>query len=167
MAARKRKEYGQYVVADPEIYDGELIFKGTRIKVESVLRMVERGTHWDKIIRRYNGRLTRDAIMEAIQVTTPVPANIPRPKGKRIELGQYIVADPEICHGQLTFKGTRIFVKDVLDMIAEGWDWQRISEAWDGRVSHEAIAEAVELARKALVSKMEKRRRANLLAGER
>jgi uncharacterized protein (DUF433 family) len=33
---------------------------------------------------------------------------------KRKELGQYIVADPEICHGQLTFKGTRIMVKSVL-----------------------------------------------------
>jgi hypothetical protein len=33
---------------------------------------------------------------------------------KRKELGQYIVADPEICHGQLTFKGTRILVSDVL-----------------------------------------------------
>jgi uncharacterized protein (DUF433 family) len=118
MATRKRKEYGQYIVADPEIYDGQLIFKGTRIKVESVLRMVARGTDWEKIIRRYQGRLTEDAIMEAIRVTTPVPASIPKPKGKRIELGQYIVADPEICHGKLTFKGTRIFVRDVLDMIA-------------------------------------------------
>jgi hypothetical protein len=24
---------------------------------------------------------------------------------KRIELGRYIVADPEICHRKLTFKG--------------------------------------------------------------
>jgi uncharacterized protein (DUF433 family) len=48
---------------------------------------------------------------------------------KRIELGDHIVADPEICHGQLTFKGTRILVKDVLDMVAKGWDWERISTA--------------------------------------
>jgi uncharacterized protein (DUF433 family) len=160
MAARKRKEYGQYIVADPEIYDGQLIFKGTRIKVESVLRLVARGTDWDKIIRRYQGRLTRDAIMEAIQVTHPVPANIPRPKGKRIELGQYIVADPETCHGQLTFKGTRIFVKDVLYYLAKGRDWDWISAAYDGRVSHEAIAEAIELARDALIRQTEPRRRA-------
>ncbi|HIE29634.1 TPA: DUF433 domain-containing protein [Candidatus Poribacteria bacterium] len=29
---------------------------------------------------------------------------------QRIEFGKYIVADPNICHGALTFKGTRIFV---------------------------------------------------------
>lgn len=46
---------------------------------------------------------------------------------KRQELGQYIVADPEICHGQLTFKGTRMFVKDVLDYVANGEDWEVIS----------------------------------------
>jgi uncharacterized protein (DUF433 family) len=61
---------------------------------------------------------------------------------KRIELGQYIVADPEICHGQLTFKGTRIMVKSVLEMLAKGMDLDRISAAYDGRISHEAIAEA-------------------------
>jgi uncharacterized protein (DUF433 family) len=33
---------------------------------------------------------------------------------KRRELGRYLVADPEICHGQLTFKGARILVKSVL-----------------------------------------------------
>jgi uncharacterized protein (DUF433 family) len=40
---------------------------------------------------------------------------------RRKEFGQYIVADPEICGGQLTFKGTRIFVKDVLAMLAKGY----------------------------------------------
>ena len=79
---------------------------------------------------------------------------------KRKELGQYIVADPEICHGQLTFKGTRLFVKDVLAMLAKGYDWERISYEFDGRVSHAAIAEAIELASKALIEKTEKRRRA-------
>jgi len=43
---------------------------------------------------------------------------------KRKELGQYVVADPEICHGQLTFKNTRILVADVLSLLAKGWDWQ-------------------------------------------
>ena len=38
---------------------------------------------------------------------------------KRKELGQYIVADPEICHGQLTFKGTRILVSDVLYLLGK------------------------------------------------
>ncbi len=79
-------------------------------------------------------------------------------KGK--ELGKYIVADPEICHGQLTFKGTRIFVKDVLAMLARGYDWERISYEFDGRVSFEAIAEAIALASEALIEKTEKQHRA-------
>ena len=79
---------------------------------------------------------------------------------KRKEYGQYIVADPEICHGQLTFKGTRIMVKSVLEMLADGRDWDYISSAYLGKVSREAIAEAVELARDALIEKTEKRRRA-------
>jgi uncharacterized protein (DUF433 family) len=79
---------------------------------------------------------------------------------KRKEFGQYIVADPEICGGQLTFKGTRIFVKDVLAMLAKGYDWERISSEFDGRLSHEAIAEAIALASDALLEKAEERRHA-------
>jgi uncharacterized protein (DUF433 family) len=79
---------------------------------------------------------------------------------KRKELGQYLVIDPEICGGQLIFKGTRIFVKDVLAMLAKGYDWDRISYEFDGRLSHEAIAEAITLASEALLEKTEKRRRA-------
>jgi uncharacterized protein (DUF433 family) len=77
---------------------------------------------------------------------------------KRKELGKYIVADPEICHGQLTFKGTRIMVKSVLEMLAEGKDWDWISAAYDGRISREAIAEVVKLAGEALIKRIEKQR---------
>ena len=70
---------------------------------------------------------------------------------KRKDLRQYIVADPEICHGQLTFKGTRIMVKSVLEMLAKGWDWQQISDAYSGRIDHVAIAEVMTLASEALL----------------
>jgi uncharacterized protein (DUF433 family) len=79
---------------------------------------------------------------------------------KRKELGRYIVADPEICHGQLTFKGTRILVKSVLYYVAQGKDWDWISQAYLGKVDREAIAEAVSLASEALLRKMGERRRA-------
>lgn len=72
----------------------------------------------------------------------------------------HIVADPEICAGQLTFKDTRIFVKDVLAMLAKGYDWDRISYEFDGHLCHAAIAEAIALASQALQEKTEKRRRA-------
>lgn len=79
---------------------------------------------------------------------------------KRKELGHYIVADPEICHGQLTFKGTRIMVRSVLYYVAQGKDWDWISQAYLGKVSREAIAEAVSLASEALLEKVGERRRA-------
>lgn len=65
--------------------------------------------------------------------------------------GRYIVADSNVCHGALTFRGTRIFVRDVLSQVAEGLDWGSISESWKGKVKREAIAEAVRLAREALL----------------
>lgn len=78
---------------------------------------------------------------------------------KRTALGQYVVADPEICHGQLTFTGTRIMVKSVLYYVAQGKDWDWISQEYYGRVSREAIAEAVSLASDALLEKMGEQRR--------
>ena len=79
---------------------------------------------------------------------------------KRKELGEYVVSDPKICGGDLTFKGTRILVKDVLYFVAKGYDWKYISSEYDNRLSDAAIAEAVDLARQSLISKTEKRRRA-------
>ncbi len=73
-----------------------------------------------------------------------------KPAKTRKVFGKYIVADPAICHGQLTFVGTRIFVADVLQDVARGMDWDAIIKDWHGSISREAIAEAVELSRKAL-----------------
>jgi uncharacterized protein (DUF433 family) len=61
-------------------------------------------------------------------------------------LGHYIVADPRICGGQPTFEGSRIMVWQVLDQVADGMPWEQISWAWRGKVSAEAIAEALRLA---------------------
>ncbi|GIX48892.1 MAG: hypothetical protein KatS3mg131_3103 [Candidatus Tectimicrobiota bacterium] len=66
-------------------------------------------------------------------------------------LGRYIVADPKICHGQPTFRGTRIFVADVLDQVASGMAWEAIIEEWNGSITKEAITEAVQLALQALL----------------
>jgi uncharacterized protein (DUF433 family) len=66
-------------------------------------------------------------------------------------LGRYIVADPEICHGRPTFRGTRIFVSDVLEMVAEGLAWETIIEQWNGSISKDSIAEAVKLSSEAFL----------------
>jgi uncharacterized protein (DUF433 family) len=66
-------------------------------------------------------------------------------------LGRFIVADPKVCHGQPTFRGTRVFVADVLGQVARGLDWETIIEEWHGSLTHDAIAEAVRLAAQALL----------------
>ena len=63
--------------------------------------------------------------------------------------GRYIIADPTICHGKPTFRGTRIFVSDVLEQVASGMAWESIIEDWHDSISKEAIAEAVQLAAQA------------------
>jgi len=71
---------------------------------------------------------------------------------RRVELGQYMVADPAICHGKLTFKGTRIFVADVLADVERGLSWDFIIQRWGGgKLSKAAITEAVHLARHAFL----------------
>ena len=67
----------------------------------------------------------------------------------------HIVADTRICHGQLTFRGTRILVADVLEQVSQGMDWQAISEAWRGKVSPDAVAEAVRLANRTFTRHMD------------
>lgn len=65
---------------------------------------------------------------------------------KRVELGEYIVADAGICHGKPTFKGSRVMVWQVIDMVRRGMGWKEICNAWRGKVTREAIAEALALA---------------------
>ena len=70
----------------------------------------------------------------------------------RKELGRFVVADPKICRGRPTFKGTRITVADVLADVQRGLSWDFISERWgDGKITREAIAKAVQLARSAFL----------------
>ena len=69
------------------------------------------------------------------------------------EMGRYIVADPKICHGKPTFRGTRIMVQHVREMVARGMPWEQIVCEWGGDVPREAIAEAVELARVAFLKR--------------
>ena len=43
-----------------------------------------------------------------------------------IDWRQYLGSDPRICHGQLCAKGTRVFVANILDSLAEGSSRQEI-----------------------------------------
>jgi uncharacterized protein (DUF433 family) len=64
---------------------------------------------------------------------------------KRQEIGKYLVIDPEVCHGQLTFKGTRVPVSTVLTFLARGESIDDMLKEWP-RLSREAILEALQLA---------------------
>ena len=70
-------------------------------------------------------------------------------KPKPRVIGRHIVADTAVCHGQPTFRGTRILVADVLEQVSAGLAWESIALEWRERVSKEAIAEAVRLASQA------------------
>ena len=65
---------------------------------------------------------------------------------RTVDMGRFIVADPKVCHGKPTFKGTRVMVFQVLEQVAYGTPWERIVWSWRGKVPMEAITEAVRLA---------------------
>lgn len=69
---------------------------------------------------------------------------------KRKVFGRYVVADPRVCHGRWTFRGTRVFVADVLEQVGSGMSWDSLIESWNGSVGAKTIAEAVQLAGTAL-----------------
>jgi uncharacterized protein (DUF433 family) len=65
-------------------------------------------------------------------------------QSKRI--GRYIVADPKVCHGKPTFRGTRVLVSGVLELVADGMDWDEIVRECHGSIPRAAISEAIRLA---------------------
>jgi len=69
---------------------------------------------------------------------------------KRVEIGRYLVRDPEIYHGELTFKGTRVPVSVVLAYIAKGISVDEVPRHWPD-VSPDAAREALLLAKKAML----------------
>jgi uncharacterized protein (DUF433 family) len=73
------------------------------------------------------------------------------PESEAKALGRYVVADPKICHGKPTYRGTRIMVWQVLEMLADGLSWEAITAEWRGSISEEAIAETVKLAGEAFL----------------
>ena len=74
-------------------------------------------------------------------------------KRKR-EIGQHLISDPEVCHGQLTFKGTRLLVRPVLAYIAAGKSMNWVLSEWP-RLRQEAVEEALRLAVDALIERYE------------
>jgi uncharacterized protein (DUF433 family) len=65
-------------------------------------------------------------------------------------VGNHLVVDPRVCHGELTFRGTRVPVATILSYLAKGYSQAYLRKSWP-EVSSEAIAEAVSLASEQLV----------------
>lgn len=163
------KELGKYIVAHPGICHGKPTFRGTQITVCQVLEMLADGMSLDEVSQAWNGRVSKEAVAEAMLVAAQALVKYENRRPSWLDdedcnwledeglewpeansLGQYVVANPRICHGQVTFRGTRIFVKDALEMVAEGLDWDHINWQWHGRAGKEAIAEAIRVAARAL-----------------
>jgi uncharacterized protein (DUF433 family) len=49
---------------------------------------------------------------------------------RKFVLHSSIVTDPSICHGKPTFKGTRIMVWQVLEMLAQGATYDEVALAF-------------------------------------
>jgi len=68
-------------------------------------------------------------------------------------IGHHIVAAPGICGGRPTFKYTRLEVATILDLLAVGWTVERlVREYAQSHLTAEAVAEAVRLAKEALLT---------------
>ena len=67
-----------------------------------------------------------------------------------IEWRNYLSSNPEVCHGQLCAKGTRVMVTNILDSLAEGSSIEEILKSYPS-ISREhieaAMAYAADLAR--------------------
>ncbi len=66
-----------------------------------------------------------------------------------VNVGQHLVIDPEMLHGRLTFRGTRIRVSTILLYLADGLSVDEIDTHWP-QLTPEAVREAILLASDAL-----------------
>ena len=64
----------------------------------------------------------------------------------RLKIGEYTVVDDEICHEKPSFKGTRVLVGDVLELLAAGVSIEEIVKDYYPGLSEEMVGEALERA---------------------
>ena len=64
----------------------------------------------------------------------------------RIEINNHIVIDSDICHGKPTFKGTRIMVKQVLELLEAGISFEEILRDYYPQLSKDSIRGALNYA---------------------
>ena len=57
---------------------------------------------------------------------------------------KYLEARPDRCSGELTLKGTRIRVAQVINMLAHGYTLERLHKEWFPQLSVSTLRRAVE-----------------------
>lgn len=66
----------------------------------------------------------------------------------RIEINDHINADSEICEGKPVFKGTRVMVWQVLELLGAGISIEQIRQDYFPQLSREAILSVLNYASK-------------------
>jgi uncharacterized protein (DUF433 family) len=84
----------------------------------------------------------------------------------RVKIGDYLVIDPAICHGQMTFKGTRIPVDTILAFLTKGYSVDQLLRSWP-ELTRSAVEEAILLASQSLQARYSIPNLASTLAMER
>lgn len=74
-----------------------------------------------------------------------------------VNIGEHLVIDPEVMHGRLTFRGTRVPVSTVLAYLAKGRSITELVQDWP-QLRPEAVQEAILLASAALQQQYEAER---------
>ncbi len=69
----------------------------------------------------------------------------------RVEWRDYITVNPNVCHGKPCFKGTRIMVATVLELLETGERYQDIKAGYPSLRPHHLQA-AIQFAREAIQS---------------
>ena len=69
----------------------------------------------------------------------------------RVEIGQYLATDTRVCGGRLIFRGTRVLVSDVLELLRVELSPEQVAREYRGLVTSKAIREALTLSRKGIV----------------
>ena len=76
----------------------------------------------------------------------------PKSGNRRATLvGQHLIVDPRVCHGELTFRGTRVPVATILSYLARGHSMVYLRKSWP-EIPAEAIEEAISLASAQLIA---------------
>ncbi len=61
----------------------------------------------------------------------------------RIEIGKHLVTDSRVCGGRLIFKGSRIPVSDVLELMEADYSAEAIISQYHNLLTEDAIHEAI------------------------